>query len=329
MDTVWRGLAAPNHSDYASAALLFALSLHQRIVMFAGSVTATARQTVLRASLSRSFRAPLSSSASTTLIDVDLKENGVAVVTLNRPESRNALSTELARQFVGVLEKINDGTTHHKDVSTVRAVVLTGAGTSFCAGADLKERQGMTDEAWEAQHKVFQTAGLLFQNLPMPTIVAANGHAFGGGFEFVCLADWSVACEKALFRFPEVRLGIFPGLGGTQTLPRLIGLTEARRMLLTGRVITAQEGFRMGLFTGVHPCGESTLNAALEDANTIAENGPQAVRRAKRAIWEGIQEPNFRSAWDFSLDLYGECFRSAERVEGIAAYGEKRSPCFE
>jgi|EP00945_MAST-04E_sp_MAST-4E-sp1_P001288 enoyl-CoA hydratase len=266
---------------------------------------------------------------STPLINVGLKDNGVALVTLNRPGARNALSTELANQLCDVFAGIKDGSIRHENVSSVRAVVFTGAGTSFCAGADLKERQGMTDAQWEAQHKVFQKAGLMFQNLPCPTIVAANGHAFGGGFEFVCLADWSVANEDALFRFPEVRLGIFPGLGGTQTLPRLIGLQEARRLLLTGAVLPAKEAYRLGLFTSIQPGGEATVAAAMKDADTVAENGPNAVRRAKRSIWEGYQTPDFKEAWDFSLDLYGECFRSEERVEGIKAYGEKRSPKFD
>ena len=270
-----------------------------------------------------------SASFNTSLINVDVKDNGVCVVTLNRPKARNALSTELATQMCGVFQDITDATIKPTDLASVRCVILTGAGSSFCAGADLKERQGMTDEQWSDQHKVFQKAGLLFQNLPMPTIVAANGHAFGGGFEFVCLADWAVASKDALFRFPEVRLGIFPGLGGTQTLPRLIGLPNARRMLLTGCPITAEEGYRYGLFTMVEETGEKCLEKAIEDGNMICENGPQGVRRAKRSIWEGYQKSDFKEAWDFSLELYGECFRSDERIEGIKAYGEKRAPKFD
>ena len=248
----------------------------------------------------------LSTSFSTPLINVDMRDNGVCVVTLNRPDSRNALSTELALQMCQVFEDITSSKIKPDAISSARCVVLTGAGTSFCAGADLKERQGMTDEQWSDQHKVFQRAGLLFQNLPMPTIVAANGHAFGGGFEFVCLADWAIAAKGALFRFPEVRLGIFPGLGGTQTLPRLIGLSNARRILLTGCPITAEDGYRYGLFTTVEEDGEKCLQRAIEDGNMICENGPQGVRRAKRSIWEGYQKSTFSEAWDFSLELYGK-----------------------
>ena len=248
----------------------------------------------------------LSTSFSTPLINVDMRDNGVCVVTLNRPDSRNALSTELALQMCQVFEDITSSKIKPDAISSARCVVLTGAGTSFCAGADLKERQGMTDEQWSDQHKVFQRAGLLFQNLPMPTIVAANGHAFGGGFEFVCLADWAIAAKGALFRFPEVRLGIFPGLGGTQTLPRLIGLSNARRILLTGCPITAEDGYRYGLFTMVEEDGEKCLQRAIEDGNMICENGPQGVRRAKRSIWEGYQKSTFSEAWDFSLELYGK-----------------------
>ena len=110
---------------------------------------------------------------------------------------------------------------------------------------------------------------------------------------------------------------------------RLIGLPNARRMLLTGCPITAEEGFRYGLFTSVEENGEECLKRAIEDGNMICENGPQGVRRAKRSIWEGYQKSNFSEAWDFSLELYGECFRSEERIEGIKAYGEKRAPKFD
>ena len=247
----------------------------------------------------------LSTSFSTPLINVDMRDNGVCVVTLNRPDSRNALSTELALQMCQVFEDITSSKIKPDAISSARCVVLTGAGTSFCAGADLKERQGMTDEQWSDQHKVFQRAGLLFQNLPMPTIVAANGHAFGGGFEFVCLADWAIAAKGALFRFPEVRLGIFPGLGGTQTLPRLIGLSNARRILLTGCPITAEDGYRYGLFTMVEEDGEKCLQRAIKDGNMICENGPQGVRRAKRSIWKAIRRALFRKRgiflWNFMV----------------------------
>ena len=264
-----------------------------------------------------------------SLVDLDIRENGVIVVSLNRPEARNALNTSLAIQLNEVFEGLKDKSIKPKGNSSVKALVLTGHGKAFCAGADLKERLGMSEEQWDAQHKIFQKCCRTFQRLPIPLIAAANGHAFGGGLELICLSDWAYASEKALFGFPEVRLGIFPGLGGTQTLPRLIGINAARRLILTGATFTATEGHHLGLFSKLEANGEATLEAAVSDANEIAKNGPLAVKLAKRAIWEGHQTSSFDDAWKLSLELYGKAFKSSERVEGINAYNGKRSPKFE
>ena len=263
-----------------------------------------------------------------SLVDLDIRENGVIVVSLNRPEARNALNTNLAIELNKVFEGIKDKSIKPKGNSSVKALVLTGHGKAFCAGADLKERLGMSEQQWEAQHKIFQKCCQTFQSLPVPLIAAANGHAFGGGLELICLSDWAYASEKALFGFPEVRLGIFPGLGGTQTLPRLIGINSARRLILTGVTFTAMEGHQLGLFSKLKANGEATLEAAVSDANEVAKNGPSAVQLAKRAIWEGYQT-SFDDAWSLSLELYGKAFKSSERVEGINAYNEKRNPKFE
>ena len=263
-----------------------------------------------------------------SLVDVDVRENGVVIVYLNRQEARNALNTNLALQLNKVFEGIKVRSIRPKSNSSVKALVLTGHGNAFCAGADLKERVGMSDEQWQSQHKIFQKCCKTFQSLPIPLIAAANGHAFGGGLELICLSDWAFAAEKALFGFPEVRLGIFPGLGGTQTLSRLIGINAARRLILTGSTFTADEGHRLGLFSKVEIDGVSTLEAAINDANEVAKNGPSAVQLAKKAIWEGYQISNFNDAWNLSLNLYGKAFKSAERVEGINAYNEKRKPEF-
>ena len=268
------------------------------------------------------------------MVNVTVQETGVALVTLNRPSARNALSTELARELHQIFDRIAKGT-FSSDSSPlfgsnnqVRAVVLTGAGSAFCAGADLKERQNMSDEEWEAQHKVFQKAALAFHSLPVPTIAAVNGPAFGGGLELICLADWSVASAGATFRFPEVHLGIFPGLGATVTLPRLISPIHARRLILSAEPISAEEGYRIGLFAKLVKDGPTAVKVALEDAARVAENGPHAVRRAKQSIRE-CSEMTFYDSWKHSLDLYGQCFRSEERVEGIRAYGEKRPPKYD
>ena len=187
----------------------------------------------------------------------------------------------------------------------------------------------MSDQEWEAQHRVFQNAALAFHSLPVPTIAAVNGPAFGGGLELVCLADWSVVSVGATFRFPEVRLGIFPGLGATVTLPRLIGPAHARRLILSAEPISAEEGYRIGLFATLVDDGPTAVKVALEDAARVAENGPNAVRRAKQSIRDCSQMTDFYDAWKHSLDLYGKCFRSEERLEGIRAYDEKRPPNYD
>lgn len=264
-----------------------------------------------------------------SLVQLDIKDNGVAIVSLNRPNSRNALNTELALQLHAIFDELRENHCKSSRNALVKAVVVTGNGKAFCAGADLKERQGMTDDEWDAQHKIFQKCFQSFQGLPMPTIAAANGHGFGGGLELICLADWAFASSEARFGFPEVGLGIFPGLGGTQTLSRLVGINTARRLILTGKTITADEGYELGLFSRVECSGEKTLQTAIDDANRIARNGPSAVRLAKQAIWEGYQISQFKDAWDLSLKYYGKAFRSHERIEGVKAFNEKRPTNFE
>jgi enoyl-CoA hydratase/carnithine racemase len=187
----------------------------------------------------------------------------------------------------------------------------------------------MSDQEWEDQHKVFQRAALALYSIPVPTIAAVNGHAFGGGLELLCLTDWSIVASKSRFRFPEVHLGIFPGLGATVTLPRLIGPIQARRYILTADSFTAEEGYRMGLFAKLVDDGPAAVMAALDDAAKVAQNGPQAVQNAKKSLRECSELLHFTKAWEHSLDLYGICFRSEERMEGIRAYGEKRPPKYQ
>lgn len=276
----------------------------------------------IRAMVCSSVRLFTTSSESKPLVILHVEsESGVAVVTLNRPEARNALNMSLANELCETFQSL-------AEKPNITAVVLTGNGSAFCAGADLKERNGMTDEQWEAQHQCFQKAALSFRDLPMPTIAAVNGPAFGGGLELVCLADWAFSAQEAKFGFPEVHLGIFPGMGATVTLPRLIHPSLARRLILTGQTFTALEGYRAGLFVQLVNNDESVVDVAMKDAQRISLNGPLAVRCAKKSIRECGEMLQFRQAWDHSLDLYATCFRSKERLEGIQAYNEKRRPNF-
>lgn len=233
-----------------------------------------------------------------------LVETGeVAVVTLNRPEALNALDTELLRQ----LESAFDGL-------EARAVVVTGAGSSFCAGADLKERLELDDDAWRSHHAVLRRAFQALRECPIPTVAAVEGYALAGGFELALQCDLVVAARDATFGLPEVTRGIMPGAGGTQLLPRPL----ARDLIFTGRTMDAVEAERRGLVARLVEHG-GALEGARALAATIAANAPVAVRAAKRAI-DGRQA---------ELGAYWAAVDTGDRREGLRSFAEKRRPRFE
>ena len=208
-----------------------------------------------------------------------------------------------------------------------RAVVLTGAGEkAFCAGADLKERDGMTDEAWRAQHVVFEQAAARILRCPIPVIAAVEGAALGGGFELALLADFIVAGATAVFGMPETTLGIFPGAGGTQLLPRVVGAPLAKELIFTGRRLAAEEARAAGLVNHVVPTGQARAKAT-EIAATIADNGPVAVRQAKKAIAYGT-ETDLDTALVLAIEAYTATVVTEDRLEGVRAFNEKRRPRF-
>jgi enoyl-CoA hydratase/carnithine racemase len=209
----------------------------------------------------------------------------------------------------------------------LRCVVLTGAGDrAFCAGADLKERDGMTDAQWSAQHLVFEAMGRAILAAPMPVIAAVNGAAFGGGCEIVLLCDFAYASDAARFALPEATLGIMPGLGATQTLSRRVGAARAKEVIATGLTFTAEQALSWGVVNRV--CDSLDLmDAALETARRIAASAPLAVREIKRAIDAGAGLPLDR-AMALELESYNRLFTTEDRVEGVRAWGEKRKPDF-
>jgi enoyl-CoA hydratase/carnithine racemase len=209
----------------------------------------------------------------------------------------------------------------------VRAVVLTGAGTkAFCVGGDLKEREGMTDEAWRAQHVIFEAAAARLLHCPVPVIAAVEGFAMGGGCELAVLSDLVVCGETAVFAVPEVTRGIFPGIGGTQLLPRIVGAPMAKEMIFTGRRVDAREAKAIGLVNHVVPAGQARAKA-LEIAATIADNGPIAVRQAKKAInWGG--ETDLETGMILAIEAYNNTVTTDDRLEGVRAFNEKRRPRF-
>jgi enoyl-CoA hydratase len=245
----------------------------------------------------------------------------VVQVTLNRPEASNAFNTRMALELAEVFEALA------RDEGDRRCVILTGSGDrAFCAGADLKERDGMTDEAWSAQHRVFEAMGDAILAAPMPVIAAVNGAAFGGGCEIALLCDFLYAAETARFALTEVTLGIMPGLGATQTLTRAAGARRAKEVIATGRPFSALEAAAWGVANRLCPTGE-LMAAALETATRIAANAPLAVRAVKKSIDEG-ETLRLHAAMALELEYYGQLFPTEDRREGVRAWAEKRKADF-
>ncbi len=246
----------------------------------------------------------------------------VTVVTLNRPEAANAFNTRMVGEIYRFFESVALDQTDH------RCIVLTGAGNrAFCAGADLKERRGMSDSEWTRQHLEIERMVRAIRDCPVPIIGAVNGAAYGGGCEIACLLDFLFAAENAKFAFPETSLGIIPGAGGTQTLPRAIGERRAKEIILTAQPFTADDALQWGLVNTVVPL-DQLLNAATEAADRIAANAPVAVRQAKQSMQRGMQM-SLSDGLAFEIEAYNRTIPTRDRCEGVLAFNEKREPKFE
>ena len=253
---------------------------------------------------------------------VERSDDGyVVTVTLNRPDQMNAMNTGMGEDLLACF----DGLQRDRDA---RAVILTGAGDrAFCAGGDLKERNEMTDETWRAQHVIFEQAAFRVLRCPVPVIAAVEGFALAGGCELAILSDFIVASETAVFGVPETTLGIFPGIGGTQILPRLLGAPLAKELIFTGRRMKADEAKAAGLVNHLVPKGQARARA-LEIATTIAANGPIAVRQAKKAIAYG-SETDLETGMILAIEAYNATVVTEDRLEGVRAFNEKRKPRFQ
>jgi enoyl-CoA hydratase/carnithine racemase len=209
----------------------------------------------------------------------------------------------------------------------VRCVLLTGAGEKiFCAGGDLKERHGMTRVQWTRQHEIFERVAVALTDLPLPVIAAVNGHAYGGGLELALACDFIHASASARFALPEVALGIIPGMGGTQNLPRAIGDRRAKELLLTGQPFSAQEALQWGLLNRLAE-GPALMEGALETARRIAGNAPLSTRQIKKVVRYGRQMDQL-TAYRFEVEAYNHLVDTEDRLEGVAAFNEKRPPVF-
>lgn len=244
----------------------------------------------------------------------------VVTVQMHRPQALNAMNTTMGRELLHCFDDL------FWDKQT-RVVILTGAGEkAFCVGGDLKERQGMSDEAWREQHVIFEQAAFRVLRCPHPVIAAVEGFAMGGGCELAILCDFVVASETAVFAVPEVTRGIFPGIGGTQLLPRIVGAPFAKEMIYTGRRVPASEAKMVGLVNHLVAAGE-TCTKALEIAQTISQNGPIAVRQAKKAIAWGA-ETDLETGMMLAIEAYNGTVNTEDRLEGVRAFNERRPPVF-
>jgi enoyl-CoA hydratase len=247
--------------------------------------------------------------------------DGLMLLTLNRPQVANALNTQMGRDLLAFFDEINAAP------AQARCIVLTGAGErAFCAGGDLKERNGMTDEEWQDQHLLFERMVRAFLACPVPVIGAVNGAAYAGGCELALCCDFIYAAETARFALTEVTLGIMPGAGGTQNLPRAVGERRAKEIILTGRPFTAAEAREWGMVNRLCPPAK-VVEEALETARRIADNAPISVRQAKHAIHYGLQM-DLASGMILEIEAYNRMVPTADRREGIASFNEKRKPRF-
>ncbi|MFK7996173.1 MAG: enoyl-CoA hydratase-related protein [Granulosicoccus sp.] len=247
--------------------------------------------------------------------------NHVMQVTLNRPEAANAFTTQMAHELIEVFESMS------LDPGNTRCIILTGSGErAFCAGGDLKERKGMSDEAWGKQHLVYERMIRAVIECPTPVIGAINGAAYGGGCELAAATDFAYAASNARFALTETSLGIIPGAGGTQTLARAVGERRCKELILSAKPFEALDAQQWGLINDVLP-QDKLLATVLDLAKTISGNAPIAVRQAKQAIHRGLQM-SLADGMAFEIEAYNRTVPTDDRVEGVLAFNEKRKPEF-
>ncbi len=244
----------------------------------------------------------------------------ILIVTLDRPDSRNAINSVMMRELRDLWQTL------FVDSGALRCVILTGSPPAFCAGADLKERKDISLTVWRAQHSLLEQSMLAMLDCPLPIISAVNGAAFGGGLELVLASDFAYAAATVTFSQSEVKVGLMPGALGTQHLPRACGLKRAKELTFTGGNFSAQQAYDWGIVNKL--CDPDILmEEVLKTANTICENAPVAVRQAKKSL-NMSQNLDVKSGFSFELEAYNQLLSTEDRVEGILAFNQKRKPEF-
>lgn len=243
----------------------------------------------------------------------------VATVLINRPEAMNAFNSELLEVLIAEMSAL----AVNKDVG---AVMVTGAGRAFGAGADIAQMKDYVPEQGRAYSELGQKATCIIEEMPVPVIAAVNGYALGGGCEIAMACDIRFCSENAKFGQLEINLGIIPGWGGTQRLVRICGPSFANELLYTGRMADAAEALKWGLVSAVYPKDE-LVPKALETAELIASKSAAALRNIKLATARALEQ-DLRGGLRLEADLFGLCFATHDQKEGMAAFLEKRSPDF-
>lgn len=254
-----------------------------------------------------------------SVVQFEIK-NHIAYVTVNRPEVLNCFDYET----LSALQKKVDDIANRDDI---RIVIFTGAGTkAFSAGADLKERKTLNEAQVKRNVKAIRDVFNGIAELPQPTIAAVNGHALGGGFEWLLACDFAIASEQAKLGLTETSWAIIPGAGGTQRLPRLIGEMKAKELIFTARKLTAAEALAEGIVLKVVPV-EEVIPTCEKLADTILKNGPIAIRQAKYAITQGMNT-DLGTGLEIESEAYQVVIPTQDRLEALQAFNEKREPIF-
>ena len=253
-------------------------------------------------------------------LTVDLVQSH-AVVTLNRPEVRNALNTAMMTELRDLFQQL------YVNSGALRAVIVTGAGDkAFCAGGDLKQRNTMTDQEWQQQHAVLEQAIEAIVACPLPVIAAVNGDCMGGGLEVALCCDFIYAADHARFALPEGKLGIMPGGCGTQNLTRAVGERRAKELIMTGRIFDANSAHRWHLVNEVVAYA-NLMQSVQSVADEISQLGPLSVMQIKKSVSVAAQT-DLKTGYAFELAAYNRLIPTDDRIEGVAAFNEKRKPEF-
>lgn len=253
-------------------------------------------------------------------LQVKVHDQAILVLELNRPAVRNAINSDMMTELSQFWQMMN----HH--THSIKCIILTGGGSAFCAGADLKERYHLSLEKWQSQHLVFEKAMLTMIDCPLPVIAAVNGAAFGGGLELALACDFIYAANTATFAQPEVKIGIMPAALGTQHLPSASSLRRAKELILTGASFSAEEAASWGIVNQVL-ASDQLMKAVMLVAEQIVKNAPLAVKEAKKAL-NISQQLDIKSGFAEELKGYNRLLLTADREEGIKAFNEKRPAIF-